>query len=209
MGSYLHQVLVDPFCEGLFLNSVPFICGGTDQRLGLINCVPYQLQIVSTWDYCSTFLQNKLVYKCRNLPVNLPPNQLTDFWDFYWLVHQKCFQSGLSKKRYIQNRLSITNCVNLATNTAIPEYHVTITQLNMFTDIDYSSQVSSKSSLTNFAHIVKWMEINGCLEEVKLQRPPSKEAKRSCFPSSHVELWTANFYSSDWFILIFFKGMRQ
>lgn len=23
---YLHQVLVDPFCEGLFLNSVPFIC---------------------------------------------------------------------------------------------------------------------------------------------------------------------------------------
>lgn len=23
---YLHKVLVDPFCEGLFLNSVPFIC---------------------------------------------------------------------------------------------------------------------------------------------------------------------------------------
>lgn len=24
---YLHQVLVDPFCESLFLNSVPFVCG--------------------------------------------------------------------------------------------------------------------------------------------------------------------------------------
>lgn len=33
---YLHKVLVDPFCEGLFLNSVPFICDRYKKKQRLI-----------------------------------------------------------------------------------------------------------------------------------------------------------------------------
>lgn len=45
-SSYLHQVLVDPFCEGLFLNSVPFICEKKTQKSFLTHKqhIMYQLR---------------------------------------------------------------------------------------------------------------------------------------------------------------------
>lgn len=48
VGDYLHQVLVDPFCEGLFLDSVPFVCGKTDKtEVGLISCKHLNIIIIN------------------------------------------------------------------------------------------------------------------------------------------------------------------